>query len=313
MKLRPRAADALWVGVGAAILALFGLLVLLFGKPPGPNPQLEFKAQRVDLVGRMQLDLVSASEAEKSAVLAVTDSESQAFADQARASTANVERERRELVELSNDGGTQAEKDLLAEFSRRFVEFQHVDDELLGLAVENTNLKASTLAFGPAAAAIDEMSAALSRLVTANADSADAKKVMSLAFGAEIGALRIETLLPVHIAEARDSRMDEIEAVMIQEDEKVRGDLAGLRALPKLGADADLAVATSRYDQFREIERQILELSRKNTNVRSLSISLKQKRKVMLDCDEVLSQLQDSIRKEPIEGATYGGRRFEGR
>jgi len=313
MKIRPRAGDALWMAVGAAILLLFGLLVLLFGKPPGPNPQLEFKAQRIDLVAQMQLDLVSASEAEKSAVLAVTDSESQAFADQARASTANVERELRELVELSNQGGTQAERDLIAEFSQRLVDFQHVDDELLGLAVKNTNLKANALAFGPAAGAVDEMCAALSRLVAANADSADAKKLMSLAFGAETSALRIQTLLPVHIAEASDPRMDEMEAVMTKEDETIRSDLAGLRALPKLNADADLAVATSRYDQFSAIKSQILVLSRENTNVRSLSISLTQKRKIMLDCNEVLSQLEDAIGKEPIEGATYGGRRFQAR
>ena len=308
MRIRPGVRDALWMAVGAAILSLFILLVLLFGKQPSPNAQLAFKAQRVDLVGRMQLALASASEAEKSAVLAITDQESQAFADQARASTADVERERRELAELLNKGGTQAEKDLLAEFSQRFTEFQRIDDELLSLAVKNTNLKAYALTFGPAAGALDEMSAALSRLVTANADARDAKKVMSLAFGAEIGALRIQTLLPPHIAEASDPRMDELEALMTKEDEQVRSDLEGLGALPKLGGDADLAAAASRYARFREIKDQILALSRENTNVRSLSISLNQKRKVMLDCHDVLSNLQEAIRTEPIEGATYGGR-----
>ena len=289
-------------------MLLFILLVLLFGKQPNPDAQLVFKAQRVDLVGRMQLGLASASEAEKSAVLAISDRESQAFADQARASTADVERERRELVELLNQGGTQGEKDLLAEFSQRFTEFQRIDDELLGLAVKNTNLKAYAMTFGPAAGALNEMSAALSRLVTANADARDAKKVMSLALGAEIGALRIQTLLPPHIAEASDPRMDELEALMTREDEQVRSDLEGLSKLPKLDGDADLAVAASRYGQFREIKDEILALSRENTNVRSLSISLNQKRKVMLVCHDVLSNLQEAIRREPIEGATYGGR-----
>jgi hypothetical protein len=296
------------MGVGAAIFLLFAVLVLTFGKEPNPSPQLAFKAQRVDLVARMQLGLASASEAEKSAVLAITDDESRAFADQARASTADVERERRELMELLNKGGTQNEKDLLAQFSQRFVEFQRIDDELLDLAVKNTNLKAYALAFGPAAGALDEMGAALSRVVTANADSGDAKKVMSFAYGAEIDALRIQTLLPPHIAEAGDPRMSELEALMTRGDEQVRADLEGLRALPKLSDDEDLAVAASRYSQFGAIKNQILALSRENTNVRSLSISLNQKRKVMLDCHEVLSNLRDAIAKEPIEGATYGGR-----
>ena len=308
MRIRPGVRDVLWVGAGVSILLLLGLVWLLFGREPGPNPQLARKAHQVDLVGRMQFDLASASEAEKSAVLAITDQESRAFADQARASTADVERERLELEELLNKDGTPGEKDLLAEFSRRFTELQRIDDELLSLAVQNTNLKAYALTFGPAMGALDEMSAALSRFVTANADARDAKQVMSLAFGAEIGALHIQTLLPPHIAEASDARMDELEARMTREDEQVRSDLEGLGALPKLHGDADLAVAASRYAQFRDIKNQVLALSRENTNVRSLSISLNQKRKVMFDCYDVLSNLQDAIRKAPVEGVTHGGR-----
>jgi hypothetical protein len=296
------------MAAGAAVLALFGLLVLLFGREPDLSAQLAVKAQRIELVGRMQRDLASASEAEKSAVLAITDHESQAFADQARASTADVERERRELEGLLGKDGTQDEKALLAEFSERFTEFRRIDSELLSLAVQNTNLKAYALTFGPAADALNDMSAALSRLVAAHADAQDAKQVMSLAYGAEIAALRIQTLLPPHIAEASDPRMDELEALITKQEEQVRSDLEGLGALPKLDGDADLAVARSRYAQFLEIKSQVLVLSRQNTNVRSLSISLDQKRKVMLACHDLLSNLQDVIRKEPVEGATYGGR-----
>ena len=137
------------------------------------------------------------------------------------------------MAELLEKGGTQAEKDLLAEFSQRFAEFQRIDDELLKLAVQNTNLKAYALAFGPAAGALDEMSAALSRLVTANADARNAKQVMSLALGAEIAALRIQSLLPPHIAEAGDARMDELEAQMTREDDQVRSDLDDLGRDPE--------------------------------------------------------------------------------
>ncbi len=308
MKIRPGTRDILWMAAGAAILLLLILLVLLFGGPPKPDPQLVSKAQRTDLVARMQLGLVAASEAEKSAVLSITDPESQAFADQARASTADVERERRELAELLDKGGTQAEKELLAEFSERFAEFQRIDDELLKLAVENTNLKAAALAFGPAAGALDEMSAALSRLVTANAATRDAKQVMALALGAQVAALRIQSLLPPHIAEAGDPRMDELEARMAQEDERVRSDLEGLGKLAKLAGGADLALAASSYARFAGIKSQILALSRENTNVRSLSISLNQKRKVMLDCHDILSGLLETIQKEPVEATTYLGR-----
>jgi hypothetical protein len=294
------------MAAGAAALLLLIFLVLHFHKPPNPAAQLAFKAERVDLVGRLQLGLASASEAEKSAVLATTDQESKAFADQARAGTAEVERERQELGELLNQGGTQAEKDLFATFSQLFTAFQRIDSDLLDLAVQNSNLKAYALAFGPAAAAIKEMNAALSRIQAANAESKDASKVMSLASGAEIGALRIQTLLAPHIAEASDSRMDDLEALMSEDEQQVRSDLEGLSALPSLKGDADLAIAATRYTDFRELKKQILALSRENTNVRSLFISLNQKRKVMLACQEALSTLEEAILQEPIEGVTYG-------
>ena len=306
MKVKPGIKDVLWMATGAAVLLVSILVVLHFHKDQDTAAQLAFKARRVDLVGRMQLDLASASEAEKSAVLAITDQDSQTFADQARAASAKVEQERRELGELLTAGGTQGEKDLLVQFTGAFAEFQRIDNELLALAVKNTNLKAYSLAFGPAPTALKEMNAALSRLVAANADSPEAKTIMLLAFGAQTSALRIQTLLPPHIAEENDRKMDELEALMASEDAQVRKSLDGLAALPEFRNDPELATATARYAEFGKIKTQILALSRENTNVRSLSISLNQKRKVMLACQAALSALQQDILAEPIAGVTYG-------
>jgi hypothetical protein len=306
MKIKPSINDVLWMVAGAAGLSIFMLVMVHFRKDQDPAAQLAFKAQRVDLVGRMQLDLALASEAEKSAVLAITDQDSQTFADQARAGSGKVERERRELAELLTTGGTRGEKELLVQFTAAFAEFQRVDGDLLALAVKNTNLKAYSLAFGPAATALQEMNAALARLVAANADSSEARTMMPLAFGAQVSALRIQTLLPPHIAEESDEKMDELEALMAKEDTQVRKSLEGLAAIPKFSRDPELATATARYAEFSNIRTQILPLSRENTNVRSLSISLNQKRKVMLVCQAVLSALQEAILAEPIAGTTYG-------
>jgi len=129
---------------------------------------------------------------------------------------------------------------------------------------------------------------------------------MVLAFGAQISALRIQTLLPPHIAEESDSKMDELEALMTTEDARVRSDLEGLATLPGLGKDPDLVIAKTRYAQFSNIRTQILGLSRENTNVRSLSISLNQKRKVMQFCQAALGTLREAVLAEPIVGTTYG-------
>jgi hypothetical protein len=68
-----------------------------------------------------------------------------------------------------------------------------------------------------------------------------------------------------------------------------------LAAIPGLAADKDLATAVARYEQFTEIRSQILKLSRENTNVRSLAISLNEKRRAMLLCQDALTGLQQEI------------------
>ena len=305
MKTKPNF-SMIWMAAPTAGFVALILFVLHLRGEQDPTAQVAFKARRVDLVGQLQLDLASASEAEKSAVLAVTDQESQTLADQARAASARVEQEDRDLGELLAAGGTQGEKELLARFTDAFVEYRRIDEELLALAVKNTNVKAYGLAFGPAAAAIGGMNEALSRIVAANADAPWAKPTMLFAFAAQTSALRIVTLLPPHIAEEGDTKMDALEARMAKEDAEVHKSLDGLTALPKLRDDPDLATAAARYADFSNLKAQILVLSRENTNVRSLSISLNEKRKVMLVCQATLGALQQAILTEPISGSTYG-------
>ena len=63
--------------------------------------------------------------------------------------------------------------------------------------------------------------------------------------------------------------------------------------------------ATASWTRFSEVKRQILALSRENTNVRSLTISLNRKRRVMITCQEALGALQKAIEQEPIAGLNY--------
>jgi hypothetical protein len=68
-----------------------------------------------------------------------------------------------------------------------------------------------------------------------------------------------------------------------------------------LGAgNPDIERATSRYDRFAELKIRILDLSRQNTNVRSLIISLNQKRKAVQICQDALAALEQAIQGEPV-------------
>ncbi len=294
--------DWLWT-IAGAIGLLVAALVIWHGHTEGnTSAQLALRNRRVALAQQMRVDLSRASEAEKSAVMAITDEESKTFADQSREASSAVEKERDDLERLLQSGGDRSEQKYLSEFSQAFAEYQRVDSELLDLAVKNTNLKAYSLAFGPAAESIRETDQALSRLITASAKSVspDAKQVMLLAGEAESGALRIQALLPAHISEESDQKMDAMESAMAAEDRLVRKHLDGLAALVAPAESGDLHAAAASYAKFSELRTQILALSRENTNVRSLTISLNRKRLIEVKCQDALAALEQAIQKEPL-------------
>jgi hypothetical protein len=292
------------MAIGAAVFLAVILVVMRFNQYGQAAAQTALRAKRLDLVSQARLALASASEAEKSAVLAVTDEDSQRYADQARAATAQAESARLELRRWLQQGGNAREEELFTQFSQAFADFQRIDSDLLVLAVKNTNIKAYGLAFGPAEQSINEMHSALFRIVEKSAAWPESRNVALLALGAETAALRIQVLFAPHIAEESDSKMDQLEALMNERASEVQKDLDGLGAVKKLNGDSDLETATAAYQRFRAVKTQILALSRENTNVRSLSISLTQKRRVMSLCQDSLASLQQAITEEPVARGT---------
>jgi hypothetical protein len=264
---------------GTLFLTTLVLLGLQAHNRPPP-----LKTQELALATALRRELAAQSEAEKSAVMVTTD-EAKSYADQARARAAEVERDRADLDKLLQRDGTAREKQLLADFGKTLSELQRVDAELLDLAVKNTNLKAAALTYGPAAEAARQVEAALVKLMNG--------KTLASAARAQAALLHIQVLLPPHIAEESDAKMDAMEAEMKQHDAEVRNSLEELRS-----PEADVA-----YARFSELRKQILALSRENTNVRSLAISLKQKRKLMLMCQDTLAALEEMLAGEAAPGA----------
>jgi hypothetical protein len=303
--MKPSPKDFLWMAAGAAFFGIIIWVVMGFPHNQTPAARLALKTRKIEIVDQMRLALASASEAEKSAVMATTDQDSQTFADQARAATAFLQQEREQLGQLLRANGSPHENELLAEFSKTFADFERIDHDLLDLAVQNTNLKAYRLAFGPAAETLQAADDSLAHIVKerTGADSTGDNKVILLADDARISALRILALLPPHIAEESDQKMDEMEVRMAREDRAIRKDLADLAATKGLAEDGDLAAATASYAHFTDLRRQILKLSRENTNVRSLAISLNEKRKAMFLCQDALSALEQANEQEYIAGA----------
>lgn len=138
------------------------------------------------------------------------------------------------------------------------------------------------------------MQSALNNVVDTAADAEIARS----AYRAMTAALKVHTLHGKHIAEARDEEMDRIEVEMKALDSQVGSALAALSTQTGDAAKASVDEARSAYADFQKVNAEVLGLSRRNSNVRSLALSLGQKRKVTAECQVRLSALQDSFKRQ---------------
>jgi hypothetical protein len=206
-----------------------------------------------------------------------------------------VEKARRAL-ELLLEGNRQEEQ-LFQGISHCWDQLQALDREVLSLAVQNINLKALRLSFVPAAAAVRSMEDALTRLMDGVASSPDAGPITRLAATAVMSALHPYTLHAPHIAESTATRMDELEAIMQRLDAQVTSALQGPQAMVDESGQPLLEAARASYTEFQRINAQIIDLSRQNSNIRSFTLSLGQKRTLTAQCQDALAALQEHVQQ----------------
>lgn len=283
----------------AFVVAALTVVVFWVSKITSTRPNFEEllsnTMRKIQLVSTLRINLHASVEAEKSAVLADTDEASQSFADQADHASSAVEQARKELEQLIEAEKIPKEMDLLGEFNGCWERFREIDRTLLPLAVQNTNLKAFNLSFGPASEAIRRMELALTKLIDISSTSPQASQIVKEAFEALTAAVKIHASQAPHIAEVSDVKMDEIEAAMGRYDLEVNDSLNALGKLVDLTGKPALDAAGADYGDFKKINAEVIRLSRENSNVRSLALSLGQKRKVTAQCEEILSALQDTV------------------
>jgi hypothetical protein len=248
-----------------------------------------------EMVARMRIDLLRAVEAEKSAVLADTDQASREHADLARQAAQAVETHRQEFQKLLSAEPSPEEGKLAQEFDQAWTEFRKVDQEILELAVQNTNLKAAVLSQGQVSLALDSLEQALERLRENEADRPRALKINNLACRAVTAGLKALALQAPHINEPSDQGMDRLEAQMRVQEDVLRQSLGMLEALVDPAGQPDLGAARQAYQRFSDLSREVVGLSRRNSNLKSLELSLGQKRRVAARCQETLAALAEVI------------------
>jgi hypothetical protein len=190
---------------------------------------------------------------------------------------------------------------LMKEFSDNWNNFQAIDKELLSLAVENTNIKAANLSYTAAAQAMAKFDRLLSDLMEIPTSDSERAQTARLAYQAATAAYMIYSLEAPHIAEAQDKKMDEMENLMGMNERRARNALRNLSGIADQQGRIILNDASSAFSKFMEVNKEVIRLSRLNTNVKSLELSLGRKRQVAAQCDEILNSLQGTVQSRSFK------------
>jgi hypothetical protein len=95
--------------------------------------------------------------------------------------------------------------------------------------------------------------------------------------------------------------MDAIEKSIRENDAIVRQSLHALQPLTSSDRKPALLQAEAAYGDFEELTAKVLKLSRQNTNIKSLELSLNRKRNITAQCDEILTSLQDAVQSRSFK------------
>jgi hypothetical protein len=249
------------------------------------------------LAADLRVQFSKATDASNRAVMADTDEGSSGFARDATATKALIQRDIAALEPVLRRRSYEEETRALEQFRSQFSEYDKVDRDVLALAVENTNLKAQRLSFGPAREAADAFRTSLESLLP-KAAAKDRCRVEALVVKAVLAVRDIQALQAPHIAEADDARMTHMEEEMARQEAAAKAALNELKGLVEAGDSSALVAASAALDRFSGIGAELVKLSRRNTNVRSLELALRVKPPLTQACDESLRALQDALAKE---------------
>jgi hypothetical protein len=260
------------------------------------NRALEQLLEARRLSSDLLVQFTKAADAANRAVMADTDAASVEFAREADQAKQRVQRDIDALGPVLQELKFAEEGRLLQQFVGRFAEYSALDRNILELAVENTNLKAQRLSFGPAQDEANSFTDALEAVIPA-VPANDTWRVKALVATAVASVRQIQVLQAPHIADPDDNAMAGLEQRMASSEAAARSALATLATLVQPVSAPQLAAATAALNRFMTVNAQIIALSRRNTNVRSLALSLNQKRPLTTACEETLHALQDALAK----------------
>jgi len=254
------------------------------------------------LAADLRVNFSKAADATNRAVMADTEQASLELVRESQQASQARDKDVADLEPVLRSLSYTQELKILGELEARLAEYRKLDSRILGLAAENTNLKAQALSFGPASQAAGSFRDKLRALVTGSA-AKDRPRVAALVNDAVLAVREIQVLQTPHIAERDETAMTRLEAQMAEQDGEALAALNSLASLLPSSARPALAEARASLERFKVVSKQLVELSRRNTNLLALDLALRTKPALTAACDERLHALQDALAKEGPKSA----------
>jgi hypothetical protein len=248
------------------------------------------------LASSLRVQFSKAADATNRAVMAVTDEGSSAAAREAEQATQAVDRDVEALQQILKELAYSDDTRHLDAFKACFIGYRALDADILPLAVENTNIKAQRLSFGPASDAVTTFRQSL-EAAARSTTSTNTCCVEALVAKANANLLEVQVIQARHIAESDDAAMSRMEAQMAASEAAAGKAVDTVKGLLPPAAAPQLAAAAAALDRFKAINAELVTLSRRNSNVRSLALSLGRKRTVTAECDDILHALEETLAK----------------
>lgn len=293
---------ALVLGCGLAMaIILFAVFAKFSEDAPSMNTVYENILEKKKVLEQMRIHLLKSVEMEKIAVMALTDQESEEYAHQSRAASMAVNQNLALLYPLVKAQPMPNEKQLLDEFATCWTELGAVDRIILQLAVENTNLKAATLSREKGGEIMQRFERNLDALRDLSRETANTNRVAELVSRAMIASLKIYALHGPHIIETDNNKMDQYERRIHEHENEVAQALDALNGIVSADHRERVLQAKTTFTEFTALTAHIVELSRQNSNIKSLELSMGRKRSIAAKCDEVLAALQETVQNKPFK------------
>jgi len=300
-KDKERSAVVWGLGITAILIILFSFISKQYSNPTSMGDTYGNIIEKKRILAEMRVQLHQSVEMEKNAVMAPTDEQSRSFADQSRTASATVEQNLKQLNALVDAVPLQDEKKLVAEFAACWSEFDKLDQSILEFAVQNTNYKAMALSREKGGQTLQQFEQSLEKIQQLYAETPAVGRIALLSGRAMIAALKMYTLHSPHIAEASDEKMNHIEAQMNGEEKVAIQALDELAGMVDEAHRAVVQQAKTAFADFKEVTATVIHLSRQNSNIKSLELSLGRKRNLTVQCDEILAAYQDLVRSRTFK------------